>query len=113
MREVVRFLYPGFPAIAVVPAIFLFYCMMRFLWYLKHVQEDVWTSLGRPSFPLNFSTANRIAILKFLHKRDYKKCNDPKLTRISLFFLVAIWGLIGVYVFLAMSFLLWIPKSGF
>jgi len=48
-----------------------------------------------------------------LHKRDYKKCNDPKLTRISLFFLVAIWGLIGVYVFLVLSFLFWIPKSGF
>jgi len=112
MSEFVKFIYPAYPVIALLGGLFYFYGILRFLWYLKHNHEDVWISLGTPSFPLNYSFGNQIAIFKFLHKREYKKCNDLKFTRICHLFLLAFWGLVTVFIFMSLS-MQWVPRGGY
>jgi len=110
MDGLVRFLYPSYATkIVLVAALVLLFAALRFLWFLKHKHEDVWISLGRPTFILNSSLANQIAIFKFLHNRDYKRLNDPKFSRISLIFLVALWGFIALFVIMFMSLVLLSP----
>jgi len=112
MNEFVRFLYPAYAfKIILVAAIIVLCAALRFLWYLKHNHEKVWISLGRPTFILNNSLANQIAVLKILHKGDYKKLNDLKFARISFFYLLALWGFIALFVVMFLIIVMWLPGN--
>ncbi len=75
-----------------------FILVSRFFDTLRSRHTNAYLAMGAPTLIVNNSIQNTIAFLRFLLRREDRKLNDPKLSRLCQFMVVFFWTYLAILV---------------